>query len=280
MSSPIKVNVILSLNYNSVMKFIFSIAQFNILPGDVEANYKKALSSIDRASADNSSMLVLPELFLTGYESRKTQIPLYSTHEFISGLKQYAKQKQIYIAGTYSAEFQGHFYNTFFLFSNEGMLKLTYQKIHLFSPMGETKVFQPGKLLKSVQCHLGHIGAAICYDLRFSEMFVNLRAKGVNIFVIPAEWPHDRIAHWETLCKARAIEMQAFVIASNCVGASDKFVFGGQSMIIDPLGNILCKGNSVEEGVFSAEIDISLSDLIRSKFPFFSDRKVRIYKKS
>ncbi len=260
------------------MKFIFSVAQFNILPGDGEANYKKALSSIDRALADNSNLLVLPELFLTGYGSSKGPTPRNFLDDIMSSLQHNAKQKQLYISGTYSAEFQGHLYNTFFLYSSEGVLELTYQKIHLFGPMGETKFFQPGKHLKSVQCRLGHIGAAICYDLRFSEMFVNLRAKGVEIFIIPAEWPLERIAHWEILVKARAIEMQAFVLASNCVGAYGNFVFGGQSMIVDPLGNILCKGNSIEEGVFSAEIDTSLSDLIRSKFPSFSDRKPGVYK--
>jgi predicted amidohydrolase len=143
--------------------------------------------------------------------------------------------------------------------------------------MGETKLFQAGKHLKSVQCQIGHIGAAICYDLRFSEMFVKLRAKGVNIFVIPAEWPLERIAHWETLLKARTIEMQAFFIASNCVGVSGNFIFGGQSMIVDPWGNVLCKGDSVSEGVLSAEIDPSLSDSIRSTFPYYKDPESRIY---
>lgn len=138
--------------------------------------------------------------------------------------------------------------------------------------MRETKLFQPEKQLKPVQNRFGHIGAAICYVLRFSEMFVKLRERGVNIFIILTEWSLERISHWETLLIARVFEMQAFVIASNCIGVSGSFVFGGQSMIADPLGDILCKGDSISEDIISTEIDTSLSDYIRSTFPSIRDR--------
>jgi omega-amidase len=271
-ASPLRINFTVSLNYNSVMKFNFSVAQFHILPGNVKSNYQKALSSIDNAAASNSKLLVLPELFLTGYGTGKSPISPLSTSEYLLDLHHYAKIKQIYLAGTYAEEFEDQLFNTFFLDSSEGTRELSYQKIHLFEPMRETKLFQPGKQLKSVQNRFGHVGAAICFDLRFSGMFVKLRERGVNIFIIPAEWPMERIAHWEILLKARAVEMQAFVIASNCVGVSGSFVFGGQSMIVDPLGNILCKGDSVSEDVITTEIDNSLSDSIRSTFPTFRDR--------
>ncbi len=257
------------------MHFIFSVAQFNIIPGDAKSNFEKALACLDKACEDRSDLLILPELFLTGYGSESSKKSRASTTNYVSELKQIARQKHLYISGTYEEHIRNRVFNTLFLFSKEGIQELTYHKNHLFKPLGETKIFHSGTQLKSLQCQFGHIGAAICYDLRFSEMFVKLRAKGVNIFIIPAEWPLERITHWEALLVARAIEMQSFILASNCVGVAGDIVFGGQSMIVDPWGNIVCKGDSTSEGVFSAEIDTSLSDSIRSAFPYFEDRDTK-----
>ena len=118
---------------------------------------------------------------------------------------------------------------------------------------------------------------AICYDLRFPELFRSYVDDEVKIILLPAVWPARRIEHFRTLIKARAIENQCFLAGCNAAGASNGEPLGGQSALIDPWGTLLIEGPSDGEALLCAEIDLALVDEVRTKMPFLLDRRPEAY---
>ena len=97
-----------------------------------------------------------------------------------------------------------------------------------------------------VPTSVGRLGVAICYDLRFPELFRKLALEGAEILCLPAEWPKPRQEHWRTLLRARAIENQLFVAAANCCGVQGKLDFFGMSLLLSPRGEILAKAGRTD----------------------------------
>ncbi len=151
-----------------------------------------------------------------------------------------------------------------------------YRKIHLFRLMDEEKYLAAGQHLTSVETAWGQSGLAICYDLRFAEMFRTYALNGVNMVYLPAEWPHPRLAHWQTLLRARAIENQMYMIAVNRVGTDGTHDFFGHSAIIDPWGNAIVEAGE-SEVLLTATIDTEMVPDVREKIPVFKDRRPDLY---
>jgi predicted amidohydrolase len=122
----------------------------------------------------------------------------------------------------------------------------------------------------------GMVGLAICYDLRFPELFRAYALAGTHTVIIPAEWPNPRMAHWQTLLRARAIENQMFIIACNRVGQSGNTTFFGRSCIIDPWGETIVEAGE-QAILLTADIDIDVVDTVRKKIPVFADRRPDLY---
>jgi predicted amidohydrolase len=118
---------------------------------------------------------------------------------------------------------------------------------------------------------------AICYDLRFPEVFRKYVLSGVTVMIISAEWPRKRVEHWTTLLKARAIENQVFVIACNAVGKSGNEIMGGASSIIDPWGEVLAEAGSEMDELITANIDMVLVKNARDTIPVQKDHRPDIY---
>jgi predicted amidohydrolase len=143
--------------------------------------------------------------------------------------------------------------------------------------MDEDKWLQPGTQLICTDFQWGKAGLAVCYDLRFPEMFRKYALKGTRLVFIPAEWPAARVSHWSTLLRARAIENQMFVVGVNCVGKIGNETFGGSSTIISPWGETIAEANNQDEQLITAEIDLDQVDEFRMKIPVFEDRRPDIY---
>jgi predicted amidohydrolase len=111
----------------------------------------------------------------------------------------------------------------------------------------------------------------VCYDLRFADEFWPLAPK-TDCYVVPANWPQSRRAHWSALLRARAIENQAYVVGVNRVGAGGKLTYAGDSVIIDPLGDELANAGDAE-CIVTAEVDAARVTAIRTRFPFVADRR-------
>ncbi len=257
------------------MKISVSLAQLQLHFGDVTKNMHKMIDIVENQMPN--SILLLPELWSSSYDLKNTPLITQANLKVLQVMAQVAKRKQIYIGGSLLEDIDGEIFNTFTLFSPNGEQIAKYNKTHLFRLMEEHRWMKPGNQLITIETNWGKAGLAICYDLRFPEMFRRYALMGCQVIFLVAEWPLRRVEHWRTLLQARAIENQYFVAAVNCAGEIGNAVYGGSSMIIDPWGKILCEAPQTNEKVISAELDLDLVEKVRSKIPVFQDRRSDIY---
>jgi predicted amidohydrolase len=181
------------------------------------------------------------------------------------------------IAGSLPERTGKSVFNTLYMIDADGSIAGKYRKAHLFQPSGEHLHFRKGMGAEVIPTALGNVGPLICYDLRFPELSRKYFLEGAALFCVSAQWPSVRKAHWELLNKARAVENQLFVLASNAVERSGDFRFAGGSLIVSPWGETLAACGE-EEGLATATIDLSEVEKIRRRIPCAQDRNVRAYR--
>jgi predicted amidohydrolase len=170
----------------------------------------------------------------------------------------------------------GRYGNTAVLFDAAGVAQASYSKVHLFRLMSEDQYLTAGEELAIVDFAGVKAGLAICYDLRFPEIFRRYALDGAQMVFLPSEWPHPRLAHWQTLLRARAIENQLFMIACNRTGKSRETAFFGHSCMIDPWGESVIEGGE-SPMLLTATIDTAMVDEVRTRIPVFADRRPALY---
>jgi len=243
-----------------------ALIQMTINNKDPDANLKRAAEMLEEAAHLSPDVIVLPELWITGYMENLHESHIYS-NSADELLRAFAASHGCYIfGGSLPVRENGNIYNECRIYSPEGLLGF-YRKIHLFPLSKEPEVFTPGSSLGIFDLFGTRWGVVICYDIRFPELMREMVKFGIEILVVPAEWPYSRITHWRTLLRARAIENQVFVLA--CNGVSESFL-GGNSMIIDPWGEIeatLGRG----EGILNCEIDLKKVKKVREELPVLDD---------
>jgi omega-amidase len=260
------------------MELTISLAQMDIAFGDPAANLAKVYQLADEAARRGSDILLLPELWSTGYDLANAAAHAAALGEGIfAELAALANSRGLYLLGSnLSLLAPGKYGNTAVLFGPGGENLAAYSKIHLFRLMDEDQYLTPGSETALVDLPWGKTGLAICYDLRFPELFRHYALAGATMLFLPAEWPHPRLAHWRTLLRARAIENQMFIVACNRVGDAGKTDFFGHSCIIDPWGEIVIEAGEGEMLV-TAVIDADLVAQTRRKIPVFADRRPELY---
>lgn len=220
-------------------------------------------------------LIVLPELWTEGaFDFTACQTTDFQQqNSSLSQIANLAKSKNVYIhAGTFPIRSNsGKLYNTALVFSPDENQEIKYEKIHLFGfEAGEKTFFEPGQRVVSLDISGIQIGISTCYDLRFSELYLQQIRAGAKVLVVSASWPKIRIRQWESLLIARAIEGQAYVIACNATGISGTVELGGYSMAIDPFGNVM--DLKKQTGLLVCTLDISILDEYRKAFPMLQDR--------
>ena len=243
-----------------------TMAQFKSKLGEVEKNFELAENLI--RCAKNSDVVVLPELWTTGYFP--TPIEKFAdknserTANFISKL---SKELQINIvAGSVIAEVDGKFYNRCLVINRAGEIVATYDKAHLFTFAGEEKIFTAGDKIVTVEIDGVKCGLAICYDLRFPEFIRKIALQGAEILFIPAAWSLKRLTPRQILTKARAIEDQIFVVFVNSAGISE---------IINPLGEVIFESDTAEK-IFNVEIDLESRKKFIATMNLLADRNLTV----
>ncbi len=249
-----------------------SLFQYSPEWENVEENISIIESTITRKISDED-IIIFPEMTLTGFtmESKKfaEEIDGTGTKYFIS-LSQRLK-KHLFV-GIIEKDGE-NIYNSLVHFDSNGLIRARYRKIHPFSYAKEDESYSAGKETVTTNIEKIKIGLTICYDLRFPELY-RLYGKDRNEIIINiANWPIKRIVHWKHLLKSRAIENQCYMIGVNRIGSDPFNVYSGCSAIFDPMGEevLVCPN---EEGIFSAEIDLSKVEEVREKLPFLDDIKL------
>ncbi len=241
--------------------------QTDIVWEDKEANFEKVRGLLEKANVTPGSLVVLPEMFATGFSMNVSKL-CGQTDGFLADT---ARKFKIYLlGGTVSPAENGKGKNLAVVFNPEGNEVARYAKLHPFSYAGETDYFVPGNSLISFEWAGMKVAPFICYDLRFPEVFRQSVRRGAELYVVIANWPAARELHWKTLLQARAIENQAYVIGVNRCGKDPKHDHSGQSMIIDPRGQILAQAGT-QEGMIRAEINPELIRAYRQEFPALKD---------
>lgn len=252
---------------------------------DPSARIERVLDTI--RSERGSDLIVLPELWGNGAFTPTLWAERSETMDgdTAARLATAARESNCYVhAGSiieravpnsYAGPDSRGLWNTALVFGPNGRRVASYRKIHRFGfGEGEPLLLEPGATPTTVALPQGTAGLAICYDLRFPELFRSLVDQGAEFFVVPASWPAARVVHWELLGRARALENQAFMIQCNSVGIQAGLRMGGRSQIVDPQGSVIAQAGDDDE-ILTVDIDITEVADFRAAFPVLDDRRLQ-----
>ena len=260
------------------MQITVALAQMAIALGKPQENQQTAQTLAAQATEQGADLLLLPELWATGYDlARATEYAAALDSGHFALMASLAQEHQLYVGGTaLEANPGGRPFNTAALYGPDGRCAGAYRKVHLWAPLGEVEHLMPGDAMPVFNLPWGRVAMAICYDLRFPELWRRLADTGAQLVLIPAEWPVRRVEHWRLLLRARAVENQLFVAGCNRAGADADGEFGGHSAVADPWARVLTEAGS-ESGLFVTTIETDEVARARRLFPFLADRRPEVY---
>jgi predicted amidohydrolase len=237
-----------------------------------DENFERLAPMIASAVSDNARLVVLTEMYSTGFSMHTDDIAEPVDGPSARFLAAQAAQHGVWVCGSIPERVSGQDlpFNQLVLAGPGGALH-RYAKIHPFSYGREHEHYASGDRFLTVDIEGVRTSLFVCYDLRFADEFWGL-AGATDLYVVVANWPQARREHWITLLRARAIENQAYVVGVNRVGQGGKLEYAGDSMIIDPLGVVLADAGA-REGIIAADIDPRRVQEVRKKFPFLQDRR-------
>lgn len=241
-----------------------------------EANFARVRSLLQRTKPLAGSLLVLPEMFATGFSMNVEAITEGDSSPTTDFLREIAAKWKIYVlGGVVRQNGRGAPSNEALCFAPSGERVARYAKVHLFTPGGEARHYQPGDRLVTFEWQNRIVAPSICYDLRFPEIYRWAAQQRAEILVVIANWPVMRHFHWTALLQARAIENQAYVIGVNRCGRDPHFEYAGGSLVVSPHGEILMRGGRREQ-LFSAELDFAFLAKWRRDFAALKDMRTKI----
>jgi predicted amidohydrolase len=258
-----------------------SVAQISCSLGEPEGNLSKVRDFSKRAKKADAELILFPEMTDTGYS-----MPVIQKHArewkggFVATLQEIANELSIAIVSGVSERDGSSIYNSQVLVDPKGEIVAKYRKTHLYAvaPVEEQMCFAPGDCFTSFKLGGLQFGFSICYDLRFPEMYRKLATQQhVGAFLISSAWPFPRVEHFQVLAQARAIENQAYVIASNRVGKDDDLWFCGNSAIIDPRGVIIAAASADREELIHADLSQELVQSVRNRVQSLGHRRQDLY---
>jgi omega-amidase len=219
---------------------------------------------------EKTEIIILPEMFSTGFSMRSKTLAETMDGETVAWMKKTAAEKKAIITGSIIAEENGKYFNRSIWMLPNGEFG-HYDKRHLFAFAEEDKFYSPGEKRLVASVKGWKINLLICYDLRFPVWARQTGEAEYDLLICVANWPERRIHAWKTLLQARAIENQCYVAGVNRIGDDGNDIhYSGDSMIIDPLGEILYQ-RADEEDVFTFTLQKEKLEEVRNKFPFLKD---------
>lgn len=256
------------------------LAQINIIWENKEQNINKLRHCLESCNTV-CDIVFFPEMSLTGF-SMNTEYTAEADSQTVHICERLAREYGVAIGIGWVKQGGSKCENHYSIVTAEGREALDYTKLHPFSYSGEDRYFRGGDTLSA--CRIGDmkLGAVICYDLRFPEIFQTLSDK-VDFIAVPACWPEKRRKHWLTLLEARAIENQCYIAGINCCGMINDTYYSGDSCLFGPDGqpvqttdvidlDVGCEG----EKLFIYNIENNVTS-VREIFPVKTDRRNELY---
>lgn len=253
-----------------------TLIQTKLFWEDKDANLSMLSAKIDSIK-DKTELVILPEMFSTGFSMRPAHLAETMDGETVTWMKETAISKRVILTGSVIIKENDQYYNRLIWMLPNGTYGY-YDKRHLFAFGGEDKFYQPGnrRLIASVKGW--RVNLQVCYDLRFpvwarqQQLQVSdNEAAEYDLLMYVANWPEKRKNAWITLLQARAIENQCFVAGVNRVGEDGNDIYhSGNSMVVSPLGEVLYTKEH-EEDIFTITLQKSALEETRNRFPFWKD---------
>ena len=268
---------------------------------NIQKNINSAIKNIKKAALKKAKIICMPELFLSNYFCQTESHSNFKLAEKIPGKTtkifcQLANKLQIVLMiSLFEKKTHGFYHNTSIVINEKGKILSKYRKMHIPDDPGyyEKFYFTPGDLgFKSVKTKFGKIGPLICWDQWYPEAARLTALKGAQIIFYPTaigwhpkekkKFGKSQLDSWVTMQKSHAIANGTYVVAINRVGAerkgNKKIEFWGNSIIIDPNGQIIGKLGNKKEGILIREINYNKIDSVREHWPFLRDRRIDFYK--
>ena len=267
-----------------------TVIQTNLHWEDKAANLQMLEEKI-HSIKEKTEIVVLPEMFTTGFSMKPETLAETMEDETVQWMKRMAAERKIILTGSVIIEEGGNFYNRLIWMLPNGQYGV-YDKRHRFAFAGEDDHYTAGtkRLIASVKGW--KINLLVCYDLRFpvwarqqpGNVSTSLNIETgrpfdsaqdlqpeYDILIYVANWPERRILAWKTLLQARAIENQCYVVGANRVGDdANNIHYNGESMIVDPMGEVLYTKKGHED-IFTVTLDKTHLQAVREKLPFLKD---------
>jgi len=249
--------------------------QLDIANGDPATTFARAEALAKRAAAAGSRLVVLPEMFATGWaEGPPDPAGIgVASRRFLADL---ARRLGCWVVGGFALSGTDRPFNACALVAPDGVEKVLYTKAHLFALTGEERRYAAGEGVSCCVVEGVRVTPLICYDLRFPELFRTV-ADATDLFVVIANWPETRGHAWRTLQVARAIDTQAWLLGVNRVGEDARGnPHRGDSTLVDPLG-LTAATLADQPGIVIGEVDPGRVADARRRFSFLADRRPELY---
>lgn len=217
-----------------------------------------------------TDIVVLPEMFSTGFTMRSRELAEPVDGETIATLRSWATAYEVALTGSYIAVDNAHYYNRAFFLTPDNKA-FFYDKKHLFRMGEEEKHFSAGNQKLIIPYKGWNILLLVCYDLRFPVWSRNVNNE-YDLLIYVANWPAPRRKVWDTLLAARAIENMSYVCGANRVGTDGNHLsYSGGSVIYSPKGTVTAIAPDNQDGVITAELNLDELQTFRNKFPVWMD---------
>lgn len=251
---------------------LVTVIQTNLHWEDKKANMQMLEEKIGNIK-ERTEVVVLPEMFSTGFSMKPEKLAETMEGETVQWMKRVTAERKIILTGSVIIKENDNYFNRLIWMLPNGQSGI-YDKRHRFAFAGEDKHYTAGnkRLIASVKGW--KINLQVCYDLRFpvwARQQSQSEGPEYDVLIYVANWPERRSLAWKTLLQARAIENQCYVIGVNRVGNDgNKIYHSGDSMIIDPMGEVMYHKKD-DEDVFTISLDKEHLKTIREKLPFLKD---------
>ena len=268
------------------MSFTIALCQMKVTESK-NSNIDNARKMISESAEKGAQLVVLPEMWNCPYSNQYfTEYSEPEGGDTYAFLSEAAKTHQIYLIGGYIPEMNnGRVYNSSYSFDRKGGLIGKHQKAHLFDidvkggiRFMESETLTAGTQSTIIDTEFGKIGVAICFDVRFPELFRKMTLEGAKLHVLPAAFNMTTgPAHWELSMRARALDNQVFFAAcSPARDISGPYVAFGHSCVVTPWGDV-CGKTDHRESIVLAEVDFDYVDSIREQLPLLKARRPELY---
>lgn len=258
---------------------------------DVQANLRDVLEAIGQAGAQGAELIVVPENALCiGSNAEMRAAAVHLDGPEIQAIREAAREAggTVVLGGFKQKSERPLLQNTALVIRQDGNIQGSYDKVHLFNAVVDGTAFRAsdvesaGDQLVIANVNGVKVGLSICFDIRFPEMFRQLARAGAEVILIPAAFTRTTgQAHWEVLVRARAIENEAYVVASATISSEDAVASGfetyGHALVVGPWGEVMADLGDAAHAVQVVELDLDKVAQIRTKLPVLNVARPEVY---